>query len=241
MNSILHTYVTTLLPHLNGWCTPEKAAGLMELIAQTRPKTVVEIGVFGGASLIPQALALQENGCGIIHGIDPWAVDSAIEGEQDPANIDWWQKVNLDAILADFYKALFDAKVLRRVTIHPVTSVMALDRFSASSIQILHIDGCHSELSSVRDVRGWLPKVADGGYIWFDDTDWNSTRKAVDFLESKCARVWTVGSCALFVKGKEKVAFKPPTLDFAQMEPPPTPPESIDSPDKPAPEHILIP
>lgn len=241
MSTILQTYVTSLLPHLNGWCTPHKASALMELIYQTRPATVVEIGVFGGASLIPQALALQENGTGIIHGIDPWAVDSALEGEQDQANIDWWKKVNLDAIMEDFHKALIDAKVLRRVTIHPVTSTAALSHFGPGSIQILHIDGCHSELSSVRDVRNWLPKVADGGYIWFDDTDWNSTAKAVALLESKCQRIWSIGNCALFVKGKERVTFKPPVLEQATMTAAPLPPESLEQPEQPAPEHILTP
>ncbi|MBI2809024.1 MAG: hypothetical protein HYX68_28910 [Planctomycetes bacterium] len=47
---------------LEGWCTPEKAQMLAALIIDALPALCVEIGVHGGKSLIPQAMALRQTG-----------------------------------------------------------------------------------------------------------------------------------------------------------------------------------
>src|ERR1700730_11515979 len=55
-----------------GWCSEEKALNFVDLILTAKPKVCVEIGVFGGASLIPTAFALKHLKEGIVIGIDPW-------------------------------------------------------------------------------------------------------------------------------------------------------------------------
>ena len=47
---------------LEGWCTRHKASVMMDLIFWTKPKVVVEIGVWGGKSLIPMAFAVKALG-----------------------------------------------------------------------------------------------------------------------------------------------------------------------------------
>jgi len=61
------------LKSIEGWCSLEKATKLINCIADIKPDLCVEIGVFGGSSFIPQALAIKENGKGEIVGIDPWS------------------------------------------------------------------------------------------------------------------------------------------------------------------------
>lgn len=211
MIPILEQQIRALLPTLAGWCTPSKGLAMADLILQMKPDVVVEIGVFGGSSLIPQALALHAVGSGVVHGIDPWQLEASIEGEQEQANIDWWKTVDLSAIMRGCYKSVLDANVERFVTIHPVSSTVAKRHFQDGSIDILHIDGCHSEISSVRDVKAWIPLVSKGGFIWFDDTNWESTAKAVALLRERTTQVWQVNHCALFQKGLAKRQFKPPT------------------------------
>ena len=49
-----------------------------------RPKVIVELGIFGGRSLLPQALQLRDNGDGgIIYGIDPWTKAAALDRTAD--------------------------------------------------------------------------------------------------------------------------------------------------------------
>ena len=49
---------------LEGWVSPERGVELFDLIVQEKPVICVEIGVFGGRSLISQAYGLRENGAG---------------------------------------------------------------------------------------------------------------------------------------------------------------------------------
>src|SRR5579863_7037302 len=78
--------------HLEGWCWFEKAIAMAELIEMERPETVVEVGIFGGRSFIPQALQIRDNGKGRIYGMDPWQAASSIEGEHAKEDREWWEK-----------------------------------------------------------------------------------------------------------------------------------------------------
>ena len=52
------------MKELEGWCTDNKASILIDLILESKPTIIVEIGVFGGKSLVPMAFALKENNWG---------------------------------------------------------------------------------------------------------------------------------------------------------------------------------
>jgi hypothetical protein len=65
-------------------------------------------------------------------------------------------------------------------------------------VDVLHIDGNHSEEQSTADVHMWLPKIRSGGLVWFDDTDWKSTENARRLLAERCEHVSDVGTCALY-------------------------------------------
>ena len=69
-------------------------------------------------------------------------------------------------------------------------------------IDILHIDGNHSEEASFFDIVTYYPKVKSGGYIWFDDKNWATTKKAIDYLYENCIYIQMVdnGNCILFQK-----------------------------------------
>lgn len=189
-------------PHLEGWCTPEKASAMCRLILDTRPQVVVEIGVFGGRSLIPQALALSIASPGaLLLGIDPWDTDTSVEGSLDPINDKWWREsVDLSAIQRGCLDAIRAANLQRHVAILPFHAHAIAPVMARPSIDILHIDGCHSELASTRDVRDWLPIVRRQGHVWFDDCSWASTQRAVALLDKACDRVLQVGDCVLFKK-----------------------------------------
>lgn len=196
----LQTYITTTLPLLEGWCSPAKAAAMCRLILDQMPTLVVEIGVFGGRSLIPQALALHINHQGRLFGIDPWDTEISIEGSIDPVNDKWWRELNLTTIMRGCLDAIRAAGVDRHIAILPFHSHDCVSNFRGLSIDILHIDGCHSESASTRDVRDWLPMVKKRGHIWLDDVEWESMAKAVALMDRACDRVLQVGNCVLFQK-----------------------------------------
>lgn len=186
------------LPLMEGWLTVARGMEMAELVVTIEPETVVEIGVFGGRSLLAQALALRDVGRGVIYGIDPWKKQTAVEGQTDDESKKWWQNLDLEAIhhkaMQSIWKWNLDKHVviLRSASEHCVQCIPPID--------ILYIDGCHSEETSCQDVRLYLPKVKQNGYIWFDDSDWLSTQKAMMMLDASCVKTRDAGNYRLYVK-----------------------------------------
>lgn len=173
-----------IIKNLEGWCSAEKSAKLYNLIIKTKPKYLVEIGVFGGKSLLSQVFGLKDNGDGIIHGVDSWKAEDCIEGMKQDAAINWWSTLNYDQIYNGCVNAIKNNNLEKYVKLHRMTS-QEYANIIDFEIDILHIDGNHEEESSCRDVELYLPKVKSGGYIWFDDANWYQTQKAVSLIQNK--------------------------------------------------------
>ncbi len=200
-------YRTEILKYqssIPGWCKPEKATKMMDLIYETQPDLCVEIGVFGGSSIYPTACALKYLKQGVIYGIDPWATQASTEGyDSDDVNYQWWSKLNYEKIYSDYLLMLKRFQLTQYTKTLRMTSVDAVEHFADASIDILHIDGNHSEESALRDATLFFPKVKANGYIWFDDVNWNTTNTAVSWLLERCDLLLdrSVGQeCFLFQK-----------------------------------------
>jgi predicted O-methyltransferase YrrM len=175
---------------LPGWCTEQKARRLAQLVVEGKPQTCVELGVFGGRSLVPIGLALQYNGKGHVTGVDPYTNAAALEGTNDAANNLWWLRVQLEEIHEAALVGVASAGLRGMVEIVKAKSLDVVGRYEDGSIDLLHQDSNHSEEVSVAEVRAWLPKVRPGGWWVFDDSDWPSTQAAQFLLkEAGCEKV----------------------------------------------------
>lgn len=175
--------------HADGWCWIEKAMSMARYVEVERPNCVIDLGVFGGRSMLPMALQAKDNGHGVVFGIDPWTHGAALEGEHKKSDSDWWAKVDLERVMSRFMGhivnlGLIDVAVPIRATSQAVHGI-----FPPGSVDILHIDGNHSELASLRDVDLYYPKVRPQGLIWLDDIQWETNLAAVRKLDSLCERV----------------------------------------------------
>jgi predicted O-methyltransferase YrrM len=187
------------MKEITGWLDPGVAEAMRKLILDTKPNVCVEIGVFAGKSLVNAAKALKENGKGVIYGIDPWEHDEAVRGlspiEEDPL---FWNNIDLDAVHWECVRAIWENDLREYAVIIRAASQHCYRLFRKKSIDILYIDGGHSEESSYRDVEIYLPRVKIGGHIWFDDANWASTQKAVDVLKKDCIWKKDFGHCHLY-------------------------------------------
>lgn len=173
-----------IITPLEGWLSDEKYNKLYDLIINSHPTNLVEIGVFGGKSFFTQAFALKENGHGKIIGIDPWNVENNIEYVNNPEVINWWSKIDYNLLYTSCQRFINTHNLeqyaeLKKVTSHDYITHINFD------IDILHIDGNHEEESSCRDVELYLPKIKSGGYVWFDDATWHQTKSAIKLIEDK--------------------------------------------------------
>lgn len=174
------------MDHLEGWCSKEKASVMIDFVMMLNAKTVVEIGVFGGKSLIPMAFAVKELGYhGKVYGIDPWSPDASMQG-MDGVNKSWWGNLNHDMILHQLKNKISHFGLSHHIVLIRNTSEAAP---TIPNIDILHIDGNHSDDSSMIDVTKWVPQVRKGGLIFFDDITWSNGGKAVSWLDENCVRL----------------------------------------------------
>lgn len=203
----IDSFIRHIMPKMEGWCSTEKAVSLARNVLNTQSSTCVEIGVFAGRSLLAVALALRELGRGKVYGIDPW--DSAISNagwtdQNDPkgANREFWGRQKMHDDVYDQCAAyvaslgLSDYVVLLRKTASEALPTIQ----GVGEIDFLHIDGNHSEETSLFDVENYVPLVKRGGSVWVDDMDWPTTRGAYSRLLEMAQPEVMVGSCGLFVK-----------------------------------------
>ena len=192
-----------IVPTLEGWCSEDKACAMASLITQVKPAISVEIGVFGGSSLIVQAYACRHIGVGRVYGVDPWSAAASLADAIEQKNVDWWSKVDYEKVYRGCLSAILSYDLSAVCSVFRTTSARAANLFDG--IDILHIDGNHSEVASTLDVALYFPKVKSGGYVWFDDIDWveggvPTTANAQRMLSEQCTKIDTIGNCALYQK-----------------------------------------
>lgn len=179
--TILEEQVLRSIHGVQGWCSDTKAVELCRLVKASKPNIVVELGVFGGKSLIPMAMACRDNGFGGVIGVDPWQASESVKG-QTKEHEDWWSKVNHEKVYQDCIKKLTELGLEKWVQLQRTTS----DGFvPPKEIQILSVDGNHGQ-QVISDVLKYAPLIPKGGFIIVDDISWSLgfVTKAVTLLVS---------------------------------------------------------
>lgn len=166
--------IVELLP---GWCTPEKAQRLFNLIIESDSQITCELGVFGGRSFIPMALAHKKKGTGFVLGIDAWKKEASLEGTNSFENNEYWSKINYTEV---YRKCIYDIQV------NDVDDFCSLIRMRSQEaglliadnvIDILHQDSAHNVETITAELNLWVPKVKTGGYWVADDLLWKEAKE----------------------------------------------------------------
>lgn len=152
---------------IEGWCSLAKAYDLAAAVLTLRPEVCVEIGVFGGMSLIPIAMALNAVGHGQVIGIDPWDPVESIKG-MTGENLKWWQNLDHEAIFRGFNEAVIAEGVSNQVVVLRQTSNSVK---VPKVIDFFHCDGNHGE-QAFKDIKRFGAKVRVGGLVYCDDIGW---------------------------------------------------------------------
>jgi hypothetical protein len=142
--------VLQTVQNIPGWCCTEKATRMMDLAYGLKPEVYVEVGVFGGSSFFPVAKTLQYNGNGVSYAIDPWDNPPCLIGG-DPKNNMWWSKIDLRKVMHDFMDLMHTNALDPYYCLMRMTSEQSVHLFKEESVDILHIDGNHSEPSAYFD------------------------------------------------------------------------------------------
>lgn len=181
MNESLADNIYDQIHSVGDWCTREKVSVLVEYITRSNPTVSVEIGVFLGQSAFTIAMCLRAVGHGTLFAVDPWSMDAALEGSNDPKNDAWWGAQDMEQIYRSFLSWRDSLGLADTVEVLRMKSEQAAASFQ-QPVDFLHIDGNHSEEISTQDVGLWLPKTSPGSYIVLDDTNWPTTTRAQSLI-----------------------------------------------------------
>ncbi len=179
----------SLTESLPGWCTPRKALWLAGLVTRNEARRICEIGVYGGRSLLPMALALRKTPGACAYAVEPWRNDVAVRTPMNAVNDLWWLNVDLQEVKSKFLCAILAHDLTGIVKIVELASNEARLAFLEDQqmrFDLLHIDGSHAEAQALADVRDWLPLVKPGGIIVLDDINWETVASARNFLRRSC-------------------------------------------------------
>ena len=127
-----------------------------DLVARLKPRLFVELGTDRGESYFAFCQSVAENATGTrCFAIDTW------QGDQQAGGYDETTFNEVSAHHAQYYRAF--SKLLR------CTFDDALAQFTDESIDLLHLDGLHTEEAVRHDLDRWLPKLSAGGILLMHD------------------------------------------------------------------------
>lgn len=195
--------ITQVHAATTGWCPLRKAHDLAMAVLVLRPKVVVELGVWGGKSLLPMALACQSIGSGKVYAVDPWSAAASIENYDKP-NVDWWGKQDHEAVYSAFVNSV---RELALDTVVEIARVKSKNFSPKADIDLLHVDGNHSEVA-LADVNRFAPVVRIGGLVCMDDVGWSTG--GVPTVAKAVAKLLKLGFTELYrtkVEGEGEWAF----------------------------------
>jgi len=167
-----------------GGCSVRKAFVMAWLIRRFRLATTVDIGVYRGRSLFPQAIAHRLATGGVVYGVDPWSAEEAAESDNlalRDAIEHFVATTDFEGLFQEVTLKLKEYGLARHTRIVRSTSARAASRFVDDGVafDLVHIDGNHDTSAVLRDVRLYLPLVRPGGFVVMDDVSWDSVRPAV--------------------------------------------------------------
>jgi Methyltransferase domain len=129
-----------------------------DLVAVLKPALLVELGVDRGESYFAFCQSALENKTGTrCFGIDTWRGDQHAGGYDETtfAQVSEHNRANYESF-SRLIRSTFDE---------------ALARFGDESIDVLHLDGLHTEAAVRHDIEAWLPKLRPGGILLLHDVD----------------------------------------------------------------------
>ena len=177
-----------------------------EYISTKQFSTLVEVGVFLGASISFLAKKNQENNKNSfkIYGVDlfdTWCGKDVVEKLYDitgVSDIDRLKKLGSFKFNA-VTERLANQNLLSFVELIKEHSEAAANFFEPKSVDFVFIDADHDYLSVKKDIEAWLPKIKNGGIISGHDYEEPSVNKAVKEIFGSQAMEFKQNRCRWYV------------------------------------------
>lgn len=195
---ILYSNIQNLMDKIHvdfgGGCGVNKAFVMAWLIAFYKMKNTLDIGVYRGRSLFPQALSHKKYTQGRVFGVDPWTKDDAKENgnpELKKMIDEFVDKTDFELIFEAVDKFNQENDLQAYCELVRMRSEDAANIFLEKGIRfdLIHVDGNHDTNYVINDINSYLPLLNKNGFIIMDDISWDSVKPALKMLENKLSAV----------------------------------------------------
>lgn len=178
-----------------GGCSASKAWAMAALIRRLDAKASLDIGVYRGRSLVPQAIAHRRHTGGTAFGVDPYTNDAALQKDHPELGAElaaFAEKTDFEALYRDVDRLRHTAGVADHCTIVRETSANAARRFRerGQRFGLIHIDGNHDTAPVLQDVDDYVPLLQPGGILVMDDVSWSSVKPAYARVAARMVRLF---------------------------------------------------
>ncbi len=165
-----------------------------QIIGQMKPKTIVEVGTWKGASAITMAKALRNTGSdGELICVDTWL--GAPEFWMDKTDPSRYLSLKLKNGYPQVYYTFLNNVIAEGlqdfITPFPATSFVAQRWFVQNNLtaDLIYVDAAHEYQEVIADIAGWFKVLRPGGVMIGDDysTYWPGVIRAVEEMFDKDA------------------------------------------------------
>ncbi len=162
------------------YCYDSTRVFIKEKLKNIKHGIFVEIGVFGGSTLLDIYDLCSSNNI-MIYGIDPWDKIKIFNGksfEETNENIRN-QEINRYKSIRENLENIISTHNLN-IKLFNDNSWEVYNNFEDNSISCIHIDGDHSYEGVKKDLQLYWPKIKKGGLVINDDYHWGGCKKAIN-------------------------------------------------------------
>lgn len=154
-----------------------------QLIEETRPKTIIEVGTWLGASAINMAKITKELNLNTkIYCVDTWlGAEEFWTWKKDTPERDLKLKNGYPQVYFDFLSNVVAHNVQDTIIPIPNTSYIGsliLKNYNVNA-ELIYIDGSHEYLDVKNDIYSYTGLLTKNGVMFGDDMGWEQVSKAV--------------------------------------------------------------
>lgn len=180
-----------------GGCSFFKGYLMASLIKKYKLKTTLDIGVYRGRSLYPQAIAHKHTSGGLVYGVDPWKNSEVYENDNveiKSALDKFLKETDFNLVHKEVEMYLHNNQLTRYAKLMRKTSRDAYPSFVKEGItfDLIHIDGNHDTKLVEEDVELYLPLLKKNGLLVMDDVSWDSIKPVLKELNKVMSPVFTL-------------------------------------------------
>jgi len=160
-------------------------------------KTTLDLGVYGGGSLFPQATIHNKYTNGIVYGVDSYNKEDMKQFDcVHPSFLALQKELSETLDVEELYQYIINLintfNYQKNVIFLRKRSDQAINYFIENNIyfDLMFIDGNHDTKNVMADVKNYIPRLNKNGFFIMDDTSWESVKPAYKYAKTQLSFIY---------------------------------------------------